>query len=76
MYSYKDWVGYAGGLNFAIFVMSIIPIVLVQAQSTECIGKTYFVALGVTCVFDLASVWTVAYAFVPGGVYLRERTDL
>jgi hypothetical protein len=76
MYSRKGWLGYAGGLNFAVFWMSIIPGVLNRAANTRSVWKTYFTAWLVVCVFDLASVWTVAYAFVPGGVYLRERTDL
>jgi hypothetical protein len=76
LYSHKDWLGYAGGLNFAVFLMSIIPGILNRAANTGAIWKTYFTAWLVVCMFDLASVWTVAYAFVPGGVYLRERTDL
>jgi hypothetical protein len=78
MYQYRDWVGYAGGLNLSIFLMSILPATL--QQTTEAakggIGRTYFVTFLVVSLLYLASVWTVAYAFVPGGVYLRERTDL
>ncbi|KAG5341577.1 hypothetical protein C0989_009279 [Termitomyces sp. Mn162] len=37
--------------------------------------KVFGVAMGVYCLFNLASIFTVAYAFVPGGVYFRERTD-
>jgi hypothetical protein len=29
----------------------------------------------VYCVLNVVSIFTVAYAFVPGGVYLRGRTD-
>ena len=78
MYRYRDWVGYAGGINFSIFLMSILPTTLHQtAQAAKGrLGRTYFVVFLVVCLFYLASVWTVAYAFVPGGVYLRERTDL
>lgn len=76
MYSYRDWLGYAGGLGSAVFLMSIIPVVLQRAAHTGLVAKTYFTAWAVCCLFSLANVWTVAYAFVPGGVYLRERTDL
>jgi hypothetical protein len=76
LYFYRDWVGYIGGLNLAIFVMFITPTILGLARRTEGVGRTYFSALAVACVFDIANVWTVAYAFVPGGGYLRERTDL
>lgn len=76
MYSCKDWFGYIGGLNLAIFLMSVFPHVISSAASTGKVGRTYFTAWLVVCLLDLANVWTVAYAFVPGGVYLRERTDL
>ncbi|EIN04946.1 hypothetical protein PUNSTDRAFT_92401 [Punctularia strigosozonata HHB-11173 SS5] len=78
LYSYKNWVGYFGGLNLAIYLMSVIPPVLLELAraSRGREGKTFFSAFVVVCMLDLASVWTVAYAFVPGGAYLRERTDL
>ncbi|KAF7967485.1 hypothetical protein HWV62_34095 [Athelia sp. TMB] len=78
MYQYRNWLGYIGGLNLAVFLMSIIPHVLQGAAlaSKKGVAKTYFTAWLVACLLDLAGVWTVAYAFVPGGVYLRERTDL
>ncbi|OBZ72336.1 Protein cwh43 [Grifola frondosa] len=76
MYSYKDWLGYAGGLNFAVFLMSVTPVILARSASTGRVAVTCFLAWLVVCLFDLATVWTVAYAFVPGGVYLRERTDI
>lgn len=51
-----------------------------QKADTEHAGTrvaaVYTATLGTYCVLNLASIFTVAYAFVPGGVYLRERTDL
>ncbi|EJD06496.1 uncharacterized protein FOMMEDRAFT_75480 [Fomitiporia mediterranea MF3/22] len=76
LYSYNDWAGYFGGLGVAVFFMSIIPQTLQQAAMSPFVGRTYFTAFFVAVVFYLASVWTVAYAFVPGGEVLRERTDL
>ncbi|KAJ7158875.1 Frag1/DRAM/Sfk1 family-domain-containing protein [Mycena filopes] len=81
LYTYRNWMGYIGGLNLAIFVMSVIPIVLKRASAAAeapggSTGKVYFTAMVVYCFLGLASIWTVAYAFVPGGVYLRERTDI
>jgi hypothetical protein len=78
MYHYRDWVGYFGGLNLAVFSMSVLPTMLsvVAESSNGHLARTYTLAFFVTCLLYLASMWTVAYAFVPGGVYLRERTDL
>ncbi|KAJ7722557.1 Frag1/DRAM/Sfk1 family-domain-containing protein [Mycena maculata] len=81
LYAYRNWLGYTGGLNLAVFIMSIIPIVFKRASDAagttgQSTGKVYFAAMLVYCLLGLASIWTVAYAFVPGGVYLRERTDL
>lgn len=78
MYHHRDWVGYCGGLNVAVFSMSVLPTTLsVAAESSNGrLARTYTLAFFVTCLLYLASMWTVAYAFVPGGVYLRERTDL
>lgn len=78
MYRHRDWVGYFGGLNLAVFCMSVVPMVLTAAaeSSNGRLARTYTLAFLVTCLLYFASVWTVAYAFVPGGVYLRERTDM
>ncbi|KAK0193555.1 Frag1/DRAM/Sfk1 family-domain-containing protein [Armillaria mellea] len=76
MYRYRNWLGYSGGLGLGFFVMSTLPAVLQLAASTRNVAKTYFTAMLVYVLLSLASVWTVAYAFVPGGVYLRERSDL
>lgn len=78
MYQYRNWLGFVGGLNMAVFLMSIIPLVLQGAASMSMgrVATVYFTAWLVACLLDLANVWTVAYAFVPGGVYLRERSDL
>ncbi|KAJ7494594.1 Frag1/DRAM/Sfk1 family-domain-containing protein [Mycena galericulata] len=81
LYTYRNWLGYAGGLNLAVFIMSIIPVVFKRASDAagspgNSPGKVYFTAMVVYCVLILSSIWTVAYAFVPGGIYLRERTDL
>lgn len=78
MYRFRDWTGFLGGLNFAIFCMSILPSVLSQSSAWkgDKVGRRHFVTFFVAVLFYLANVWTVAYAFVPGGSYLRERTDL
>lgn len=75
MYSYSDWLGYIGGLNLAVFLMSIIPSVLMRAASSSSMAKTYFTAMLVVILFDVFGTFTVAYAFVPLGEYFRERTS-
>ncbi|EMD33459.1 hypothetical protein CERSUDRAFT_160367 [Gelatoporia subvermispora B] len=76
MYSYKDWLGYAGAMGLAAFLMSVIPVIMQRAAATGKVARTYGVAWLVVVVFDVASTFTVAYAFVPGGEPFRERTDL
>jgi hypothetical protein len=60
LYTYKDWPGYIGGLNLAVFFMSIIPPVLLElAQASRGReGKTFLSAFVVVCLLDLASVWS------------------
>ncbi|CCM06427.1 uncharacterized protein FIBRA_08688 [Fibroporia radiculosa] len=76
MYAYKDWSGYIGGLTFAIFLMSIIPAVLHRVASTGKVARTHLIAWLLVSAVYVVSVLTAAYAFVPGGQYFRERTDL
>lgn len=75
-YAYKDWPGYVGGLNYAVFLMSIIPVVLARAAANKHVARAYTMAFLVAALFDVASTFTVAYAFVPGGEYFRERTHM
>ena len=75
-YAYKDWTGYFGGLNMAVFLMSVMPVVFGRAASNRYLAKTYTTAFLATALFDVASTFTVAYAFVPGGEWFRERTDM
>lgn len=76
MYTYKDWLGYLGGLGFALFLTSSIPQIMADAAKGSSVAKTYTLAFLTTIILYLANVWTVAYAFVPGGKYLRERSDM
>ncbi|KAI0806029.1 Frag1/DRAM/Sfk1 family-domain-containing protein [Irpex lacteus] len=75
-YAYKDWTGYVGGLTFAVFLMSIIPLVFGRAASNKYLARTYTLAFLINALLDVVNTFTVAYAFVPGGEYLRERTDI
>lgn len=76
LYAYKDWIGYCGGLGLAVFLMSIIPHLIAATPSNGTVGNFYFLTFLVTIALYLANVWTVAYAFVPAGDLLRERTDM
>lgn len=83
LYMYRNWLGYAGGLGMAFFLMCVTPIVFEYTAAATSNGKTHSnvgrtlgTAFLVYCLMILASIFTVAYAFVPGGVYFRERTDL
>ncbi|KIY68857.1 hypothetical protein CYLTODRAFT_489477 [Cylindrobasidium torrendii FP15055 ss-10] len=78
-YYYPDWAGYIGGLCYGAFAMAILPRALSRASASASRRGPAIVfgwAMVIYVMLMLAGVWTVAYAFVPGGVYLRERTDL
>jgi hypothetical protein len=67
LYSFQDWTGYAGGLGLAVFLMSIIPVVVHQAahaasvRGASMVFMTTWIAVSV---LDFVDVMTVAYAFV------------
>lgn len=78
MYREKNWKGYCGGLATAVFLCSLSP-TLIQTASfygKNAPAKVYGTAWLVYCLLILANIWTVAYAFVPAGWLLRERTDM
>lgn len=71
---YHHWTGFYGALILAFYIMAVAPVLIVSSvrhspASTFGIGFIVYVAL------LLFHVWVVAYAFVPGGPFLREHTD-
>ena len=63
-----------GGLLLAIYVGSVWPFMIDNLTACSPASTVTFGAL-VWLIEILFSVWTVAYNFVPGGVYTREHTD-
>lgn len=73
-YAYSGWTAYYGGLVLGMVTTSLMP-VLVRSLTAHGAFKTLFTSFMIYNVLCLAHVWVVAYAFVPGGVYARERTN-
>ncbi|KAI9311698.1 Frag1/DRAM/Sfk1 family-domain-containing protein [Dichotomocladium elegans] len=73
-YLFSGWTGFYAGLVLGFYLMSIMP-ATVRAITTHPPFKTLFTGFLVYNVLCLAHVWVVAYEFVPGGVYARERTN-
>ena len=71
---FSNWFGYYGTLAFATYIMAASP-VLISSAVRHPPARTFALAFLVYNILVLASIWTVAYAFVPGGWLLRERTD-
>lgn len=71
--SFSNWTGYSGALLLAASLMAAAPVLISSAVRN---GPLSF-GLGFIGynLLVLAHVWVVAYAFVPGGPYLREHTD-
>ncbi|WVR07560.1 hypothetical protein IAU60_004602 [Kwoniella sp. DSM 27419] len=75
LYRYPNWTGYIGGLALIAFLTSVLPVYLRSASACHP-APTFGYALLTKILLDVASVITAAYAFVPMGWLLRERTDL
>ncbi|KAH6654207.1 Frag1/DRAM/Sfk1 family-domain-containing protein [Truncatella angustata] len=69
-----NWVGYTGALTTAFYLMAIAPPILTQA-SKKSPATTFGLGFLIYNFVVLFHVWVVAYAFVPGGPYVREHTD-
>lgn len=71
--SFSHWTGYIGALMLATSLCSSAPILVSSAvrQGPLSFGLGFLVYNFMV----LAHVWVVAYAFVPGGPLLRERTN-
>ncbi|KAK6359623.1 hypothetical protein TWF696_000769 [Orbilia brochopaga] len=73
--SFHGWWGFYGALVLAVYLMAIVPS-FIQSCARYPPGSTFGTAFMVYNLLVLAHVWVVAYAFVPGGFLLRERTWL
>lgn len=71
---FSHWFGYYGALTLTIYLMAIAPTIISNAVRFSP-GRTFFVGFFVYNIMVLFHVWVVAYAFVPGGPLVRERTD-
>ncbi|MCJ1366922.1 hypothetical protein MMC16_006053 [Acarospora aff. strigata] len=71
---YSHWVGYYGALILAVYIMALSP-GFISSAVKHSPATTFGVGFLVYNIMVLAHVWTVAYAFVPGGPILREHTD-
>ncbi|KAK6200221.1 Frag1/DRAM/Sfk1 family-domain-containing protein [Scheffersomyces amazonensis] len=75
LYFFKGWLGYLGASVYTIYIASISPLIWKSTIGYNS-GLLFFIGFFYYVVLALASVWIVAYAFVPGGFLLRERTDI
>lgn len=71
----SHWTGFYGALTLTMYIMAATP-VLISSATRHSPATVFGVGFLVYNLMVLAHVWTVAYAFVPGGFLLRERTDL
>ncbi|KAH7085920.1 Frag1/DRAM/Sfk1 family-domain-containing protein [Paraphoma chrysanthemicola] len=70
----SHWSGYYGGLVLAIYTMAAAPVLITHA-TRHSPAKAFGLGFLVYNFMVLFHVWVVAYAFVPGGPLVRERTD-
>jgi endonuclease/exonuclease/phosphatase family metal-dependent hydrolase len=71
---YSGWTGYYGALALTVYAMGVAPTIIASAaQHNPAIAFGF--GLFIYNIMVLFHVWVVAYAFVPGGPLVRERTD-
>lgn len=71
---YTHWTGFYGGLILTVYIMAISPTIITSAAKKSP-AVTFGLGLLIYNFVVLFHVWVVAYAFVPGGPFVRERTD-
>lgn len=75
LYAFKNWEGYIGALIYLFYLTTLCPIIFQSLVGYNPSG-VFFVGFLFSVIISLASIWIVAYAFVPLGYLLRERTDI
>ncbi|KAF2760790.1 calcofluor white hypersensitive protein-like protein [Pseudovirgaria hyperparasitica] len=72
--TYSNWLGFYGALVLAAYTMALAP-ALISSAVKHSPATTFGLGFLVYNFMVLFHVWVVAYAFVPGGPLVRERTD-
>ncbi|ESP05150.1 hypothetical protein LOTGIDRAFT_208084 [Lottia gigantea] len=75
LYYFPTFKGLGSGLLFAVFLSSLWP-KFINYYSRCPPARTTVVTMATYIAEILFSVWTVAFNFVPGGTYTRERSDI
>lgn len=75
LYLFHGYIGYIGGLGYIFVLIVLVPKYFENASHFNP-GVVFSLASLVHILLILAHVWIVAYAFVPAGWILRERTDI
>ncbi|OBT46186.1 hypothetical protein VE00_02295 [Pseudogymnoascus sp. WSF 3629] len=69
-----DWTGYSGALLLTVYLLAFsVPMIGAAAKRNP--ATVFGLGFLVYNFVVLFHVWVVAYAFVPGGPLVRERTD-
>ncbi|GAA5867656.1 hypothetical protein JCM3774_001547, partial [Rhodotorula dairenensis] len=78
LYSQTYWTAFFPGCLLGAYAVSTFPALLssILFHSPRGPALTFGTAFLLYVVLQLASTWPVAYAFVPAGWLLRERTDI
>ena len=71
---YSNWTGYYGALILTVYLMAA-AVPLLGSAARKSPATTFGLGFLVYNFMVLFHVWIVAYAFVPGGPLVRERTD-
>lgn len=74
LYFMKSYIAFFGGLILAVWTMSLWPHLSKRLVNFPA-GRVFPVVFVSYFSLVLLSAWVVAYNFVPGGVFTRERTD-
>ncbi len=69
------YTAFFGGVLLAVYAMSLWPLLLKRAVQFPP-HQVFAIMVSIYFSYILLSVWVVAYNFVPGGVFTRERTDV
>lgn len=78
LYSQTYWAAFFPGCLLGVYAVSTFPALLssILFHSPRGPALTFGTAFLLYVLLQLASTWPVAYAFVPAGWLLRERTDI